>query len=85
MMDWNAISAITRGLAAFAPPVFGIASSGGTDAATGFDAIACVDVNAEGDLIKFAEDVAVNRSVPVRTFATVAEAEQWLRERPRDA
>ena len=30
--------------------------------------------------MQFAEDVAVNRAVPVRVFATVAEAERWLDE-----
>jgi len=30
---------------------------------------------------QFAEDVAVNRGIPVRIFASVAEAEQWLRDR----
>jgi hypothetical protein len=43
-----------------------------------FEAIAYVDVNAEGDLMKFAETVAVNRSLPVRVFSTVGEAERWL-------
>jgi hypothetical protein len=41
-------------------------------------AIAYVDINAEGDMMHFAEDVAVNRSIPLRVFASVDEAEQWL-------
>ncbi len=41
-------------------------------------AVGYVDVNAEGDLMKFAETVALNRSLPMRVFSTVAEAEQWL-------
>jgi len=43
-----------------------------------FKAIAYVDVNAQGDLMKFAEDVANNRSLPVTVFSTVAKAEKWL-------
>src|SRR5262245_15209529 len=41
-------------------------------------AIAYVDVYAEGGLMKFAEDVAVNRGMPVAVFDTVEEARQWL-------
>jgi len=40
--------------------------------------VAYVDVNAEGDLMKFAETIAVNRSVPMAIFSTVADAEEWL-------
>jgi hypothetical protein len=44
--------------------------------------IAYVDVNRDpGTLMQFAEDVAVNRGVPVRTFLSVAAAEKWLRDR----
>lgn len=43
-----------------------------------FKAIAFVDLNADGGEMEFAETVAVNRGVPVRVFATVAEAAQWL-------
>jgi hypothetical protein len=35
-------------------------------------------VNAQGSLMKFAEDVAFSRGV--RVFGTVAEAERWLRQ-----
>jgi len=41
-------------------------------------AIAYVDVNAESNLMHFAETVAVNRFLPVTVFATVADAVQWL-------
>ena len=41
--------------------------------------IAYVDVNAEGDLMKFAEDVAVNRYLRVAVFSSVPDAELWLR------
>ena len=37
-----------------------------------------LDVNANGDAMRFAEDVAVNRGFPVRVFRSVADAERWL-------
>jgi len=40
--------------------------------------MAYVDLNAEGDVMRFAEDVAVNRGFPVRVFPTVAAADEWL-------
>ena len=43
-----------------------------------FKAIAYVDINAESDLMEFAEDVAVNRALPVVVFSTVADADKWL-------
>ena len=58
--------------------VFEIASIEGRKAFGSFKAIAHVDINAEGDLMKFAETVAVNRALPVRTFSTLPEAERWL-------
>lgn len=58
--------------------VFQIASEGSRRAQGCFKAIAYVDVNAEGDLMKFAETVAVNRGLPVRAFLSVADAENWL-------
>jgi hypothetical protein len=58
--------------------VFQLASEGSSRAHGQFTAIAYVDVNAEGDLMKFAETVAVNRGLPVKVFATVLDAEKWL-------
>jgi hypothetical protein len=58
--------------------VFGIASEGPSKAKGRLTAIAYVDVNAEGDSMQFAEDVAVNRGLPVAVFSTVADAEKWL-------
>lgn len=58
--------------------VFQIASEGSARVPGNFEAIAYVDVNAEGDLMKFAETVATNRFVPVKVFDTVSEAERWL-------
>lgn len=42
-----------------------------------FQAIAYVDP-LMGEMAKFAESVAVNRGMPVKAFASVAAAEQWL-------
>lgn len=61
-----------------ATDVFDIAAGGSSSAVGVFQAIAYVDVNASGTMMKFAETVAVNRGVPVRLFAAVAEAEAWL-------
>jgi hypothetical protein len=58
--------------------VYSIASRGALQAFGKLKAIAYVDINAEGDLMKFAETIAVNRALPVRVFSTVAEAEKWL-------
>ena len=46
-----------------------------------FLTIAYVDVNAEGDLMGFAETVAKNRGSRMKVFGTVAEAEEWLARR----
>lgn len=48
-----------------------------------FQAMAYVDVNAEGELMKFAETVASNRGLPMTVFATVPEAENWLTSKGR--
>jgi hypothetical protein len=58
--------------------VFEIASQQGRPLGSGVRGIAYVDVNASGDLMKFAEDVAVNRGYPVRVFSNVTDAENWL-------
>jgi len=63
--------------------VYQIASESSTLARGYFRTIAYVDINAGGELMKFAETVANNRGVPMRVFATVAEAEAWLSARPR--
>ena len=41
--------------------------------------MAYVDVNAVGDIMSFAENLAVNRAFPLRVFKNVGAAEQWLR------
>jgi hypothetical protein len=63
--------------------VFKIASDGAAKGRAVLRAIAYVDVNAGGDTMKFAETVAVNRSLPVSVFPTVAEAEKWLQAQDR--
>lgn len=63
--------------------VYQIASDNSTLARGFFRTVAYVDVNAGGELMKFAETVANNRGVPMRLFASVAEAEAWLAGQPR--
>jgi hypothetical protein len=58
--------------------VFSVSSEGASKALGKLKAMAYVDINAEGNLMKFAETVAVNRGLPVRVFSTVTEAEKWL-------
>ena len=58
--------------------VFEIAAEGSSHAQGHFNAIAYVDVNAEGSRMQFAETVAVNRGLPVRVFSSVSDAEDWL-------
>ena len=61
--------------------VYQIASEGSKTGSGNFEAIAFVDVNAHGELMKFAEIVATNRGAPLNVFATVADAEAWLRKK----
>jgi len=63
--------------------VFEIAEEGSNRAFGSFRTIAYVDVNAEGDLMKFAETVAVNRFLSVRVFSSVNDAEKWLLDKDR--
>ena len=63
--------------------VYQVASDSSAHARGIFKSVAYVDVNAGGDLMKFAETVANNRGVPLNVFATVAEAEQWLAGKSR--
>lgn len=58
--------------------VFDIAAQGSDHAIGKLKAIAYVDANAKSDLMQFAEDVAVNRGLPVAVFPTVAAAEAWM-------
>jgi hypothetical protein len=61
-----------------AAPVFRIAADGAERAFEHFLTIAYVDTYATGDLMRFAEDVAVNRGVRVRVFCSLSDAEAWL-------
>jgi hypothetical protein len=58
--------------------VFQIAARGSINIEHQFDAIAYVDANAAGDLMEFAETVAVNRELPVAVFRSVQDARDWL-------
>lgn len=58
--------------------VYRLISESGARNLARFELVAYVDVNAEGDLMKFAETVASNRGLPMTVFATVPEAENWL-------
>jgi len=49
-----------------------------------YKAIVYVDVNAEGDSMKFAEDACVNRALPLAIFPTVSEAEEWITSKIKD-
>jgi hypothetical protein len=63
--------------------IYRLISESGARNLAGFEAVAYVDVNAEGDLMKFAETVASNRGLPMTVFATVPEAENWLTRKGR--
>jgi hypothetical protein len=58
--------------------VFEIVSKGSSRFRGMLKAMAYVDVSAEGHLMQFAENVAVNRGFLVTVFSTVADAEKWL-------
>lgn len=58
--------------------VYRIVSEGTARVLGQIEVIAYVDVNAKGDLMQFAENVAVNRFVRVAVFSSVPAAEQWL-------
>jgi len=58
--------------------VFEIVSQGSDRARGQIKAFGYVDVNADGELMHFAETAALNRGLPVAFFPTVADAEHWL-------
>jgi hypothetical protein len=62
--------------------IYEIISKGSSQVRLAISTIAYVDVNPEHDMdrMKFAETVAVNRSVRIRLFTSVAEAARWLEE-----
>jgi hypothetical protein len=63
--------------------IYELVSAKSAQAARVVGRMAYVDINPAHDLeeMKFAENVAVNRGITVRVFATVQEAQAWL-ERP---
>lgn len=58
--------------------VFAIVMNEASLAVGVFDAIAYVDVNAGGDMMRVAENIALGRGIPVRLFGGVTEAANWL-------
>ncbi len=58
--------------------VFEIVSKGTTKARGILQTVAYVDVNAEGDLMNFAENVANNRALPMKIFSNLGDAEKWM-------
>ena len=63
--------------------VLEIASEGSENTFGMFNAIAYVDIHAQGESMQFTETAAVNRGLPIRVFGTVADAEKWLKGRDR--
>jgi hypothetical protein len=61
--------------------VFAMVSKGAERFRGVLKAMAYVDLNADADMMHFAETVAVNRAIPVKVFPTVAAAERWLSAR----
>ncbi len=57
--------------------VFTISAEGSIKVLGVFEAIAHVDEKM-GEMREFVETVAVNRGLPIATFATISEAETWL-------
>lgn len=58
--------------------IFSLVSAGSLRFMGTLHSMAYVDVNARDDGMHFAENVAVNRSFPVRVFGSVAAAQKWL-------
>jgi hypothetical protein len=58
--------------------VFTLVSAGAKRYHGMLEALAYVDMNDEGGVMRFAEDIAVNRGIPVRVFRTLEGAEKWL-------
>ena len=64
--------------------VFDIVSQGSMKALGKFDAIAFVDEKM-GDMSNFAENVAINRGMPIAMFSDVESAEAWIVRQTDDA
>lgn len=61
--------------------VFAMVSKGAERFLGVLKAMAYVDMNADPDMMHFAETVAVNRAIPVKVFPTVEAAERWISAR----
>ena len=64
--------------------VFVMMSEGAKRFVGTFHAMAYIDVNGDGGLMQFAENVAVNRGIPIQIFSNVPDAEKWLLHQARD-
>ena len=66
------------GLQAFS--IYELVAGKSTQAERVVGRMAYVDINPthDSEAMKFAEDVAVNRGISVRVFATIRAAEEWL-------
>jgi hypothetical protein len=65
--------------------VFTMVNSGAKRYHGMLEALAYVDVNADAGVMRFAEDVAVNRGILVKVFRTIDGAEKWLQQHARPA
>jgi hypothetical protein len=63
--------------------VFAMVSEGARRFTGKLHAMAYVDVNGDSGLMRFAENVAVNRGIPVQIFSNVSDAEKWLLHQTR--
>ena len=63
--------------------VFSMVSEGAKRFLGRLNAMAYVDVTGDSELMHFAENVAVNRGIPIQIFSNVPDAEKWLRHQPR--
>lgn len=63
--------------------VFSMVSEGAKRFLGRLNAMAYVDVNGDSELMRFAENVAVNRGIPIQIFSNVPDAEKWLLHQPR--
>jgi hypothetical protein len=64
--------------------IFALITEGSPDALGFFEALAYVDEQQDFEVVKFAETVAVNRGIPIATFSSIADAENWIRHRSDD-
>jgi len=63
--------------------VFSMVSEGAKQYLGRLRAIAYADADGDRGLMQFAENVAVNRGIPIRIFSNVPDAETWLLQQAR--